>query len=1105
MGWTLRVLRHRAAAQSTLLAAVLAVALVGATLLGTFALLLHTSETRALGEALGRAASTDTAIDVALTLGRETPAEALPVAEDYLDDLLQGVESDRSTWLTSVPYHVGTGNRISLPMAYVASEPTIPEHATLLAGAWPDVAVDAEGRVPVAVPKTAVDALGWTVGTVLPSRSSETRQDLPMVVVGVHELDGPGSLWTRDLLDGAQFHPAWPIPGTFGFNTAPLYGPLVTVPAALEAGPVQVASARVVAAPHLGDASTADVEAVRAGLTDGQATLSAAASPVSTGALLATSLPTTIDEAVAGLAVTRITLVVVGLLLVVLAVTVLLLAARLLAERRAAEQTLMASRGATTGQVLRLAAIEAAGVAAVTALLAPWLARLTYDAITRLGVLRDAGLHQDPGTPLSLWLTCAVAALLLAGVLLLPLLRRRGSVVEAEQQLVRQDRRGALARSGADLAILVLAGLGIWQLQGYRSPVLAGSGPARIDPVLVTAPALLLLAGAVLALRLLPLVAGLGERVASRSRSLVVPLGAWEVGRRPARASGAVLLLTLAVAVASFAQAFLGTWRTSQQEQADLAVGTDLRLDRLPGSPVEQSSQVAAIEGATAVSAVTDRQVAVGGSIDTLSDARRPWAQLLAVDTTHAEELLRGRTNAGWDSVVEPLVPTAGAERTGVALPGQVRAIIVDVGTNAYPPADATATVTVVVEDALGVRTPLAVPGSLQLGEVAEDVRLELPEAVDGLSLVGAVVDLESARGEDEPEDRASRVNGEPSAMTVTIGDVRVVAPAADGSATGTETAVALDSATWSGPGRVLGDPLPPTVAVVDGRLRLGLTLIPEYLRVAGATFAGTTFDVPEAVPAVVTDTLARSTMVEEGDTVALDLGDSRALTVEVTGVVPYLPGHPRGAALLVDRDVLTQAMLVRGWAEPMLDEWWLAVPDDRASDVAAQVVRDELGDPTTRVEARAVATDGPLRVGVQAALWVVTVAALALAFAGFAMSATVSVRTRRLELARLQALGAPRGGIVRAVLVEHGIIGVLGVAAGLAIGGLLASVVGPLLTVSGQGRRPVPRPLVHWEWPAQAVLVAVLVALVALAVATTTNALVRRASGSLLRLGDER
>ena len=316
------------------------------------------------------------------------------------------------------------------------------------------------------------------------------------------------------------------------------------------------------------------------------------------------------------LAVTRVSLVIVGLMLVVLAVTVLLLAARLLADRRAPEQTLMSSRGASGRQLLALAALEAAVVALVTTLVSPWLAGLLFQAITAVGPLAKAGLHHDPGRPPSLWITCAVSSFVLAAVLLGPLLRRRGSVVDAEQQLVRQDRRGGLARSGADLALLVLAGLAVWQLRSYQSPV-AESGAERLDPVLVLAPALLLLAGAVLALRLMPLVARAGERMAARSRSLVSPLAAWEVGRRPGRAAGAVLLLTLALAVGTFSQSFLSTWRTSQGDQVDLAVGTDVRLDRMDGSGIAQASTVDALTGVQAASPVTFRSVPVGQPSDT--------------------------------------------------------------------------------------------------------------------------------------------------------------------------------------------------------------------------------------------------------------------------------------------------------------------------------------------------------------------------------------------------------------------------------------------------------------------------------------------------------
>jgi ABC-type antimicrobial peptide transport system permease subunit len=120
-------------------------------------------------------------------------------------------------------------------------------------------------------------------------------------------------------------------------------------------------------------------------------------------------------------------------------------------------------------------------------------------------------------------------------------------------------------------------------------------------------------------------------------------------------------------------------------------------------------------------------------------------------------------------------------------------------------------------------------------------------------------------------------------------------------------------------------------------------------------------------------------------------------------------------------------------------------------------------------------------------------------------MSTTVAVRTRRLELARLQAVGVPRGGLVRSVLLEYAMLGVLGLVAGLALGTFLGARIAPLVTVSSSGEPPVPGVVIHWSWPAQATLLGLLVVLVAVVIAVTTNAALRRASGELLRLGDER
>lgn len=1098
MGWSLRVLRHRAAAQRTLLATVLAVALVGACLLGTFALLLFTSEHHALDTALDQAPATATDVDAVLTLDQSSPAPAIASGEAFLDELLGDVPAERTRWLTSPMYRLpGDGPPITAPLAYLAVYPDVPEHATLLAGAWPTAGADHQGRVQVAIPQVAAERYGWTVGTELPVQNLGSYTDGTVVVVGIHELSGPRSLWTRDLLQGAQHDPAYPVPGSFGFVTTSAWGPFVVAPEAMTTAGT-VATAALVASPRLADSPPGAVEGVRGRLDDAQATLVSRSEGGVLSAQFRSRLESTIDVAQGNLAVTRVSLVIVGLMLVVLSVTVLLLAARLLAERRASEQTLMSSRGASGRQLLALAALEATGVALVTTLVSPWLAGLLFQGITSVGPLARAGLHHDPGHPPILWITCVVSSFVLATVLLGPLLRRRGSAVDAEQRLVRQDGRGGLARSGADLALLVLAGLAVWQLSSYRSPV-DQAGPGRLDPVLVAAPALLLLAGAVLTLRLLPLVAHAGERLAARSTSLISPLAAWEVGRRPGRAAGAVLLLTLALGVGSFSQSFLSTWRTSQGDQVDLAVGTDVRLDRLEGSGIAQAGAVGELPGVQAMSPVTNRTVTLGQPAESPGESRGRAVNLLALDTTQADALLRGRITPTWGTLAEPLRPATPA--VGIPLPGAPTGLLVDVESSVSPALAGVVLLSLVVEDPSGTRTPLELAPLPLLGS-SDDVAVTLPATAPGLRLVGVLAQLlpEST----DPGDLFGLGQADVR-LDVRVGDLRVV-ERPEGATADQVTAVPLTTASWTVQGALQDNNKRPLLSVRtdDDVLRVTGGIDPFELLFGRSGFAAATFPVPGPVPVVVTDTLVAAFSAAVGDELELDLGDVR-VPVTIERVVPYLPGLPTGSALLADRDLLTRAALLGSSTSPLLDEWWLQVPDASAPALVEDVRQTDLGVAVDRATAREVATDGPLRVGVQAALWIVTVAAVALAVAGFGMSATVSVRTRRLELARLQALGAPRSGLVRSVLVEHAILGVLGLLAGLTLGAVLGQVVAPLVTVSVQGGRPVPGVIVQWPWPTQAALVAVLVVLVGGAVALTTSSLLRRASGELLRLGDER
>ncbi|UJP41185.1 FtsX-like permease family protein [Cellulomonas palmilytica] len=1093
-----RLLAHRARAQSTLLLAVLAVTLVATTLLGTFALLLSTGETRAPQVALDRAAVQDTTIDLRAVVGQESPETVTARAAEALETLLADVPARVETW-TSSPWLFAMGDEAvaRTRIVYLADYPVVPEHATLVDGEWPTGSqVPGSYATPVAVPEAAADANGWKVGTDLRLTGTDVGADIPVRVVGVYRIDPPRALWTRDVLAGRVHDPDYPVPNTFGSVTTDAWGPFVV---ARDAGAVVPGVVRHVAYPDLDAATPAQLDALRVRLSTAQ-TDAYASVPAAT-VDLSTSLDRTLDTISASLGVTRVGVVVVGLLLLVVAVTVLLIAARLLAERRTAEQTLLTSRGASAPQLVGLAALEALGVAAVAAALAPWLAHLAYRALASAPLLRDAGLAVDPGTPATLWLTCAVAAALLAAVLLAPSLRRRVSAVDTEQQEVRQDRRQMFARSGVDLAVVVVAGVALWQLARHGSAVLDSSGD--VDPLLVAAPALVLLAGGVVAGRVLPLVARVGELVAARSRALVAPLAAWQVSRRPHRAGGAVLLVTLAVATGTFAQGWLATWHVSQREQAELAVGTDLRVQDLDGTTLEQSARLAGVDDLVVVSPVARRQAQVAVATGAATLATGSPATLVALDTRHAGDLLRGRLDEGWAAAAASLAPTTVV--TGAPVPADARQLALDLRFwTGQPVLAGRVTASLVLADARGARTtldvgtfpPQSAPGIEDVSPLP--VTVDLPEGLGATHVVGVTLRLSAPFASlelDDPDSWQIGVEG-------VVSDVRAL------DADGGETPVDLGRVRWRTASPSTWDPMMPGT-------RLGATWVDAgALHVTAVTDMGlitmgmgalftTAFDREPIVHALVTPGMLETLSATQDDVLAVQV-DGIDVQLRVDGVVPYLPSLPTGDGVLVDRDALTRATLVTGARDALVDEWWALVDDDAAPAAADAVTQAGVGAATTRVETAREATRGPLHVGIPAALWSVTLAAVALAVTGIALSATVAVRTRRLELARLQALGASRGALSRAVLGEYSLLGALGTAAGLAVGALLVRVVTPLVTVSDVGLAPVPAVLVEWPWPVLGTVVAAVAAGATLAVVVTTRALLRRTSGALLRLGDE-
>ncbi|MDB5901067.1 MAG: Hippuricase, partial [Ramlibacter sp.] len=95
-------------------------------------------------------------------------------------------------------------------------------------------------------------------------------------------------------------------------------------------------------------------------------------------------------------------------------------------------------------------------------------------------------MPSDAGIPTVAWIISAGIAAVFVLVLLSPLLRGDVSFAEGAQAAGRQRLGSGIARSGIDVALVVLAGVAYWQLQAYRTPV-QESATLAVDPVLVAA------------------------------------------------------------------------------------------------------------------------------------------------------------------------------------------------------------------------------------------------------------------------------------------------------------------------------------------------------------------------------------------------------------------------------------------------------------------------------------------------------------------------------------------------------------------------------------------------------------------------------------------
>jgi hypothetical protein len=971
-------------------------------------------------------------------------------------------------------------------------------HATLTAGRWPEAGHD---PVEVAMSTGAVAALGAEVGATLALQAERGSTALTVVVAGTWTPASDDAYWLGAPLD---------LDGVAAGSRVTEYGPLVVAfDDLMSHGPPGTATLEWRALPDLDGLRADDLDATIADLRAFPARLRAAL-PRDQQAEATTELPEVLTAMSRSIVVSRSGVLLLSLQFAVLAAYAVILVAGVIVERRRAQVALLRSRGATSVHLVAMAVAEGVLLAATAALVAPLVAVLVVRLLGSVEPLSASGIVADVPIGRTTVVVTALAAAASVVALSLPTVTSVASLAGVRAALARQGGRTLPQRLGIDLALLILAGVALWQLRLYGAPLVRNArGELGIDPLLVAAPAIGLVAGAVLAIRLVPRLGEVAEGLLVRRAGAVAPLGGRQLARRPLSYSRSALLLMLAVSLGTFALAQSATWSRSQEDQAAYQAATDLRLvvSGFPDVPTwAQGAAYRTIPGIERAEPVLRRRI----------DVRRAvrGGDLLAIDAAAAGglvELPPDAVAAGAPALLAELA-AGRPEIGGVPLPGQPLrlALTIDARLEAerelsggvdLEPEFAGITFSAAVDDADGRLVRLA-GGSARL--VGDGQRIEA-----------------SIRAPNDPPFEpawplrlvAIELQVNPR-FAAAIGTIDLVSVEASGEPTGDAWfPVALDpGATGWGWERAEQSGTIRVGTPTDRPGRLLLRAGPGGNGPIFAIFSGppTIFrlsapDPLDALPAIVNPVILERTGLAVGDTVtALSLG--QALPIRVIGSVGLFPPlDPEAPFAVVDRQSFERVSFDRDAITLRPDEWWFRA----AAGADADLLERLRGEPTTaedvigRIELAAELSSDPIGLGVIGALGLGTAAALVFAAIGFLVSAASSATERFGEFALLRALGLSGRDLSTWLTLENAFLLAVGLVAGSAVGLVLAWVVLPVSTLTDTGAPTVPPAavVIPWQDYAPIWLLAGLLLVLSVVVVTRTIRAVR--ISSVLRARD--
>jgi hypothetical protein len=667
----------------------------------------------------------------------------------------------------------------------------------------------------------------------------------------------------------------------------------------------------------------------------------------------------------------------------------------------------------------------------------------------------------------------------------------------------RQLTRTLAQRLGLDAALVVLALLALNQLRTYGAPLARDvRNTLGIDPILVGAPAIGLIAGALLAVRIVPRIAELAERLLVRGRGAVAAIGGRQVARRPLRYSRSALLLILAVALGTYTVSESATWRQSQSDQAAYQAVADVRVmaDDYPTLPAwSVASAYRAIPGVAGAVPVIEQPASAGRvirdgtivGIDPMALAR--VAPDVAAELGDQAALAANRPDPA--VVAVPGEPTALALTVDAALrpiPGSSDA---PQPPDAAPEQDRAIGLAVVVRDADGLLHRLTTPAELLLDGTGQRVEIPLVAEVSGLSVaVSAPVSVVTIEATFDLRDFLPR-----------SGSLQIRGIEATGH-DGIRTPLPLGStAAWlwraGGEAGQSGEPGAPSLTISPAR-----PLFPDPSQPGNVYRWAANQAVPEVLPAVAGRGFLEAAGASVGDVVAVT-SLAHELKVRIAAVRDRFPPlDPAGRWLIVDGPTLLGAAFADDGSTTGPREWWRrTTPGGEASVMAALTQPVYSAGRIVGREATAQSlTADPVALGLLGALTLGAFAAAAFAAIGFVVSAVAAARERLEEFALLRALGLSGSQLVVWQSLEQAFTLLIGASIGLGLGVVLAWLVLPAATLTQSGAPPVPPAVVVVPWRSLVPLAIVGLLLLASTVLLVSRLLRTADVVAILRSGEE-